>query len=152
MTGAPVALILLDLDDFKAINDTRGHQTGDEVLRIVAATLQAVCRPTDEPARYGGEELAVVIQDATFNEVLGLAERARQAIAAAVVVDADGQRFSVTASVGVAELGHEVRDLPGLLAAADAALYQAKSDGKNCVRWTPVRSAEFHSFLTGYGS
>lgn len=130
----PLALLLLDLDDFKAINDTRGHQTGDLVLRAVADALRACCRADDEPARYGGEELAVLIQGASFAQVVGLAERIRAAVEALELVDIEGERLQVTTSVGVAALGAEITDGQALIAAADQALYQAKRDGKNCVR------------------
>lgn len=130
----PLTLLLLDLDDFKAVNDSRGHQTGDLVLRAVADTLRECCRADDEPARYGGEELAVLIPGVEFAQAVGLAERIRAAVEALELVDTEGERLRVTTSVGVAALGPELADGPALIAAADQALYQAKRDGKNCVR------------------
>ncbi|MFT4036084.1 MAG: GGDEF domain-containing protein, partial [Patulibacter sp.] len=137
-TGAPLALILFDLDNFKRVNDTRGHQTGDQVLRAVSNTLRDCCRAGDEPARYGGEELAIVVQGASFGEVLALAERARAAVASLELVDVQGADLAVSTSVGVAELGPSVTTVTALIAEADAALYAAKDAGKNCVRFGPA--------------
>lgn len=136
-SGTPLALILFDLDNFKQVNDTRGHQTGDHVLRAVSDTLRDCCRAGDEPARYGGEELAIVVQGAAFDEVLALAERARAAVAALELVDMEGADLSISTSVGVAELGTSVPTVTALIAEADAALYEAKHAGKNCVRFGP---------------
>lgn len=136
----PLSLLLLDLDDFKAVNDSRGHQTGDLVLRAVADALRDCCRADDEPARYGGEELAVLIQDVDFTQAIALAERVRAAVAELELVDTEGERLQVTTSVGVAALGPDVADGQALIAAADQALYQAKRDGKNCVRYGSVHT------------
>ena len=106
--GTSLALILFDLDNFKKVNDTRGHQTGDHVLRAVSDTLRDCCRTGDEPARYGGEELAIVVQGASFDEVLALAERARAAVAALELIDMEGKDLRVSTSIGVAELGPQV--------------------------------------------
>ncbi len=133
-TGTRVGLILLDIDDFKMVNDRYGHQVGDHVLRSVATTLRDTCRATDEPARYGGEELAVVVSDADMHECARLAERMRRAIEDSEVVGNSGERIAVTASFGVALMSDTVPDPTALIAAADAALYRAKYQGKNCVR------------------
>lgn len=131
---ARVGLILLDIDDFKAVNDRHGHQVGDQVLRSVASSLRETCRTTDEPARYGGEELAVVVADAEVHECTRLAERMRRAIEQTEVVAPSGEHLRVTASFGVALMDHQAPDPTTLIAAADAALYRAKYEGKNCVR------------------
>ncbi|MBO9534396.1 MAG: GGDEF domain-containing protein [Solirubrobacteraceae bacterium] len=133
-TGTRVGLILLDIDDFKMVNDRYGHQVGDHVLRSVATTLRDTCRATDEPARYGGEELAVVVSDADMHECARLAERMRRAIEDSEVVGNSGERIAVTASFGVALMSEVAPDPAALIAAADAALYRAKYQGKNCVR------------------
>ncbi len=133
-TGTRVGLILLDIDDFKMVNDRYGHQVGDHVLRSVASTLRDTCRATDEPARYGGEELAVVVSDADMHECARLAERMRRAIEDSEVVGNSGERIAVTASFGVALMSESVPDPTSLIAEADAALYRAKYQGKNCVR------------------
>ncbi|MDO9353677.1 MAG: GGDEF domain-containing protein [Solirubrobacteraceae bacterium] len=133
-TGTRVGLILLDIDDFKSVNDRYGHQVGDHVLRSVAAALRDTCRATDEPARYGGEELAVVVSDADMHECSRLAERMRRSIEEVEVVGSGGERITVTASFGVALMGEVAKDPAALIAGADAALYRAKYQGKNCVR------------------
>ena len=135
----PAGLILLDIDDFKAINDRHGHLTGDRVLKALGACLRSVCRTTDEPARYGGEELAVVVHG-DLAATMALAERLRAAIAASEVVSPEGAPLRLTASCGVAALGGGIADAPGLIDAADAALYRAKAEGKNRVRADGVAS------------
>ncbi|MBJ7330234.1 MAG: GGDEF domain-containing protein [Solirubrobacteraceae bacterium] len=137
---AALSLILLDLDDFKAINDSRGHQTGDRVLIAVGEALRECCRADDEPARYGGEELGVLTQGVGFAEAIALAERVRAAVDALELVDNDGEILGVTASVGVAALGRGIEDGQALIQAADQALYQAKRDGKNCVRYGSLQT------------
>ncbi|MDO9352577.1 MAG: sensor domain-containing diguanylate cyclase, partial [Solirubrobacteraceae bacterium] len=141
LSGDPLALILFDLDDFKKVNDTRGHQAGDHVLREASQALRSCCRSGDEAARYGGEELAIVMHAAEFKGVLAVAERARAAIEALELVDTEGRDLRVTASVGVAALGPGIRDPQALIAAADAALYEAKHAGKNCVHFHGGTSA-----------
>jgi diguanylate cyclase (GGDEF)-like protein len=140
-TGTPVSLILLDLDDFKRVNDTYGHQTGDMVLRAVAGCLRAHCRTSDEPARYGGEELAVVLGDTELRHAGQLAERLREAVAALALVGPTDDPLRITVSVGVATLREAVPTKAALIAAADAALYQAKTSGKDRVCLAPVRPA-----------
>ncbi len=133
--GIPLALILFDLDNFKQVNDTRGHQTGDHVLRAVSDVLRGCCRSGDEAARYGGEELAIIMHATEFPGALAVAERARAAIAALDLVDTAGRDLEITTSVGVAELGPGIRDPQALIASADAALYEAKRAGKNRVHF-----------------
>jgi diguanylate cyclase (GGDEF)-like protein len=131
--GERVALLLLDLDDFKRINDTHGHQTGDAVLAAVGRCIRHECRVNDEPARYGGEELAVLLPDAGEEQAEELGERLRSEIAALELVNAQGDALGVTVSIGVASLGERIRTKQQLIAAADDALYEAKADGKNRV-------------------
>jgi diguanylate cyclase (GGDEF)-like protein len=130
--GQPVGLVLLDLDDFKAVNDTYGHQQGDLVLREVARVLRETSREIDEPARYGGEELAVVLPGTDLEGAYNLAERVRAGIEelALPLLDGDGN-LRVTASFGVATLPGSADDMRDLVAAADEALYRAKRAGKN---------------------
>jgi len=129
----PAGLILLDIDDFKAINDSHGHLTGDRVLRALGGCLREVCRATDEPARYGGEELAVVVEG-DLDATAAAAERLRAAIERVAVVSPAGHALAITASCGVAALAPGSADATALIDAADAALYRAKREGKNCVR------------------
>jgi diguanylate cyclase (GGDEF)-like protein len=130
--GQPVGLVLLDLDDFKNVNDTYGHQQGDLVLREVARVLRETSREIDEPARYGGEELAVVLPGTDLEGAYNLAERVRAGIEelALPLLDGDGI-LRVTASFGVATLPASADDMRDLVAAADEALYRAKRAGKN---------------------
>jgi len=131
--GQHVGLVMLDIDDFKAVNDTYGHQAGDVVLREIARVLRASSREIDEPARYGGEELAVVLPGTDLEGAYNLAERVRVGIERLElpVFQADGSRVKVTASCGTATLPLSAHDARGLVAAADAALYEAKRAGKN---------------------
>jgi diguanylate cyclase (GGDEF)-like protein len=128
----PVGLVMLDIDNFKSVNDTYGHQQGDVVLREVAGVLRASSRDIDEPARYGGEELAVALPQTDLEGTYLLAERMRSAIEALEIPRVDDRGFlSVTASFGVAALPESADGKATLIAAADAALYRAKRAGKN---------------------
>jgi diguanylate cyclase (GGDEF)-like protein len=129
----PLALVLFDLDRFKAINDERGHLCGDHVLRELAARLRPVVRTEELLARYGGEEFAVVLPEATREEALQAAERLRQ-LAEQEPFVFDGQSFSVTISLGVAVApGQEELTPDALIQRADEKLYEAKRAGRNCV-------------------
>jgi diguanylate cyclase (GGDEF)-like protein len=138
--GQDVGLMLLDIDDFKRVNDTYGHQQGDLVLIEVGRVLRALSRDIDEPARYGGEEMAVILPQTDVAGAELLAERMRAAVAGIEIDRLDGGgRLQVTASFGVASLPANARDKDSLIAEADAALYRAKRSGKNRVgRAEPV--------------
>jgi diguanylate cyclase (GGDEF)-like protein len=132
--GTDLGLVMLDIDDFKAVNDTYGHQQGDVVLREVAKILRASSREIDEPARYGGEELAVVLPGTDLDGAHQLAERMREGVEALrlpIIGDDTAEPLQVTASFGAAALPASADDARGLVAAADEALYQAKRAGKN---------------------
>ena len=130
----PLALVMLDLDDFKLVNDTYGHQQGDEVLAQVAGVLRDLSRELDTPARYGGEEMAVVLAQTGVEGAEMLAERIREAVEALRVPRVRGGGvLRVTASLGVASVPDSAADRGSLIAAADAALYRAKRGGKNRV-------------------
>lgn len=132
--NTPVGLVLLDLDDFKVVNDTYGHQQGDEVLSEVAGVLHELSRDIDVPARYGGEELAVVLPQTEIEGAAHLAERMRETVEALRIPRLDGEGdLRVTASFGVASVPSSASDKGSLVAAADAALYRAKRAGKNRV-------------------
>jgi diguanylate cyclase (GGDEF)-like protein len=122
-----VSLTLLDIDDFKAINDVHGHDAGDEVLRRVAACGREVVRPGDTFARIGGEEFALLTPGAGAQEALLIAERLRLAVAALEVLP----DRNVTVSAGLAAWPADARDGDTLRRAADEALYRAKAAGKN---------------------
>ncbi|HEX8053600.1 MAG TPA: diguanylate cyclase [Thermoleophilaceae bacterium] len=130
--GTDVGLAMLDIDDFKKINDTFGHPQGDLVLLEVARVLRSLSRDIDEPARYGGEEMAVILPQTDLHGAELLAERMRAAIEALEIKRLDGKgTLKVTASFGVASLPVCASDKESLIAEADAALYRAKRAGKN---------------------
>jgi len=125
-----LGLIMLDIDDFKAINDSYGHQQGDLVLKRVARVLAENSREADFPARYGGEEMALILPHTDLQGAYAIAERIRTAIESARIPLGDGQGVvRVTASLGVAASTDCTKD--ELIAEADAALYEAKHGGKN---------------------
>jgi diguanylate cyclase (GGDEF)-like protein len=127
-----VGLVMLDIDNFKAVNDRFGHQVGDRVLAGVAHVLREVSREIDEPARYGGEELAVVLPGTDLEGAHNLAERVRAGIEALRFELGEGREpLGVTASFGAASLPESAGEQGRLIAAADAALYAAKRSGKN---------------------
>lgn len=133
-----VAVAIIDLDRFKAVNDTHGHDAGDAVLVAAARRLQAVClRPEWSgrafPARLGGEEFAVHLAATSRREALGMAEALRAALEAEPVPLPSGAPLRVTGSIGIACTDTPL-DLLALLGPADVALYAAKNGGRNCVR------------------
>jgi diguanylate cyclase (GGDEF)-like protein len=130
--SSPLALLLVDVDHFKRVNDNHGHLTGDEVLRALAAELRQQVRESDVVGRFGGEEFTVLLPRTDDAGACRIAERLR-ASAARLSVPAAGAGISVTVSIGVAVLGQHGHDLFELLAAADAALYRAKDAGRDQV-------------------
>jgi diguanylate cyclase (GGDEF)-like protein len=132
--GQDMGLVMLDIDNFKQVNDTYGHQQGDVVLAEVARIVRESSREIDAPARYGGEELAVVLPGTDIEGAYNLAERMRHGIEELAFPLADGSgELRVTASLGVASMPRSATDPRELLARADAALYEAKRSGKNKV-------------------
>ncbi len=130
--GGDLALVLIDLDDFKSVNDTYGHPQGDLVLREVARVLRDSSREIDDPARYGGEELAVVLPGTDLEGAFNRAERIREEIGQLQIPRLDGGgTLSITASCGVAAGRAAGADGSALVQAADNALYEAKLSGKN---------------------
>ncbi|MAY48225.1 Stalked cell differentiation-controlling protein [Marinibacterium anthonyi] len=130
--GAAFALVMIDVDHFKAFNDTHGHLAGDDALRQVAAALSGAVRPTDMLFRYGGEEFAVVLGDIGGSDAAETGERLRAAVAGQTVLLPSGLQVDVTVSVGVSV--HAPRTTAGdLVRRADAALYRAKRAGRNSV-------------------
>jgi diguanylate cyclase (GGDEF)-like protein len=128
--GFPVALVMFDIDNFKQVNDTHGHQVGDQVLRAVADALRSESRDVDLAARYGGEELALILPHTDADGAAETAERVRLAIMALEIpIGDDHETLHVTTSIGVAATLDGDKD--ALIAAADSALYAAKREGKN---------------------
>jgi diguanylate cyclase (GGDEF)-like protein len=129
-----VAVVMVDLDYFKKINDAHGHLTGDRVLVAVSTAMAEAVRDTDVVARYGGEEFVLLLPNTDRDGARELAERCRELIAATQIADERGL-VEVTASLGIAAFPSDVSDpsADALLGAADAALYQAKEDGRNRV-------------------
>ena len=126
---------MMDIDHFKKINDTYGHQAGDAVLCEVAARLQQHLRPTDLLARYGGEEFVALLPRLPIAMLAPLADRLN-AVVRETPVRHERQRISVTISIGTALLTPESTSLDELLTQADQAMYQSKQQGRDCwVQW-----------------
>lgn len=151
--GARVGLFMIDVDHFKDINDTHGHQTGDLVLRRIAAALAGAVRRGDAVGRFGGEEFAVLLPGVEHDEAVAIAERMRAEVHGVLVDDGHGGTVGgLTVSIGIALWPEVAEDtLEGLLAAADSALYDAKRLGRDQVqsaggrrraRWTPAARSE----------
>jgi diguanylate cyclase (GGDEF)-like protein len=132
---APVAAIMIDLDNFKRTNDQFGHAAGDTILREVASVIMSFTRGTDITCRYGGEELAVLLADCSIEQALVKAEQMRVRISEL----SEPKGPAVTASFGVSAMPDTSTRVVDLLGAADAALYQAKQQGRNCVVAAPKR-------------
>ena len=139
-----LSLILLDVDNFKLFNDVHGHQVGDKILQQVAQKIRQSIRAVDVPARYGGDEFAVICGDTDLKRGVLVAERIRRAVASHPMTH-DGQAFSITISAGVAEYAAGL-SATEIVNKVDAALYQAKSCGRNTVasekQQTPRKEAQ----------
>jgi diguanylate cyclase len=133
-TGLPLVLLMLDIDHFKRFNDTFGHQTGDQVLRLVARTLTDGIKGRDIAARYGGEEFAIVLPETPLQAGVRVSESLRKSVEGKEVVNKASQKHlgQITLSIGVAEYfpGESISDF---ISRADAALYEAKNQGRNRV-------------------
>lgn len=149
----PLALLMLDVDNFKQVNDIHGHLVGDRVLCAVADACVGALRPTEAVARWGGEEFVVLLPSTGGEEGARVAERVRRAVAA-ISLSNHGCRIPVTVSVGVAtsEPDPHSPDLERLLHAADCAMYTAKQGGKNQVAIAPPPGVHPTSRLTSTGS
>jgi diguanylate cyclase len=132
--GAPLSLLMIDIDHFKAFNDNHGHQVGDEVIKLVAHVLKQQVKGQDTPARYGGEEFGIILPETRLNDALQLGENIRKAVASKKIVRrTTGEHLgTITLSVGGA-VYRPGETLPTLIERADAALYLAKRSGRNRV-------------------
>ena len=134
--GELVSVVFMDLDGFKGVNDRSGHQEGDRCLDVVVGAIQAVVRGRGVRFRYGGDEFAVILPNATAREATSTAKRLREEVARVAA------EFCVTASVGVASSdGEAIVDGPSLIAAADEAAYVSKFNGKNRTTAWPIEPA-----------
>jgi histidine kinase len=132
-----LSLVMVDIDHFKSFNDKYGHQVGDQILKKVAATIQLVCRKSDLIARYGGEEICVILSETSPQNALVVAERIRAYIEKAKVTF-DNKELTITASLGVAGLNKRVKSKELLIQEADRALYVSKGAGRNKVTLSNV--------------
>ena len=131
----PLTLLMIDADDFKAFNDSKGHLAGNMALRRLATVLKKTVREVDVAARYGGEEFAILLPSTGKLAALKLGEKLRQAVEkAGIGKDAKGEGGALTVSIGVASLPGDAASAAELVDRADRALYIAKSMGKNCVK------------------
>ena len=140
----PLALLMIDIDHFKRVNDSIGHQAGDRILKIVAETLRVSVRSYDTLCRFGGEEFAIIMPDTSAGQASSVAERIRREIAAINARGTYGD-FPLTVSIGLRPVrGTETIDAAQLIFEADQALYRAKNDGRNRVEiFRPVENFIF---------
>ncbi|MBM7454551.1 diguanylate cyclase (GGDEF)-like protein/PAS domain S-box-containing protein [Oceanisphaera litoralis] len=130
--GHTCSLILIDIDNFKSINDQYGHPAGDEVIRHLAATIRGVLRSTDQSGRYGGEEFGIILPETDTEGAVVIAERLRRAVEAAVITT-QSIEIRYTISSGIATLDKNISHTTEWLRQSDTALYAAKRGGKNRV-------------------
>jgi two-component system cell cycle response regulator len=132
--GKPLTVLVLDIDYFKSVNDTYGHDAGDDVLREFSMRLKKSIRGIDLACRYGGEEFVVVMPDTDMAVAAAVAERVRRGIATEPFPVSQGQKqLEVTISIGIAGLTSTSDTAADILKRADQALYRAKRDGRNRV-------------------
>ena len=136
----PSTALMLDIDHFKRINDTYGHQAGDKVIKMLAALIKRCVRETDLAGRYGGEEFAIILNDSSVEDAKIVAERIRQ-LAQRLVVEHEGESISFTVSLGLAQFTPDFKGALAWLECADQALYEAKENGRNQYRIYAAPSA-----------
>lgn len=130
----PLSLLWIDVDHFKTVNDQFGHHVGDEVLRQLSSLLEKDIRHVDYVARYGGEELVIVLPEMAAAEAMRTAERIRKTVGEARIDRSEGEPIRVSVSIGVAGYPDHGKSAEDLFRAADRAMYEAKQAGRNCVR------------------
>ena len=146
--GSPLSSIFIDLDDFKAVNNTYGHIAGDKLLKEVASVLKGLCRSEDVLVRFGGEEFVILMSDTTASEALIFAERIREKVEGHIFFYED-IKISVSASLGASTINNGdieyVSDPEELICMADKAMYTVKQNGKNNTCHLPFSSTSFNS-------
>ncbi len=133
----PFAFLMLDLDNFKPVNDTYGHQFGDVMLKEVADTCSRIIRGSDTLARFGGEEFCIILPDADEEGAKSFAERIRLSIEKIAIPYLKGIRVSITVSIGLSRTSEDLKSSEELLFQADKAMYESKKKGKNKVTYYP---------------
>jgi diguanylate cyclase (GGDEF)-like protein len=137
-----VSLIMFDLDDFKKVNDTYGHQVGDVVLRQIAQLVRGKIRSADVVARYGGEEFVIVLPETAKDNAVRAAERLHRAIRTNKIKTREFGDLVITVSIGVSTYPDDAIDAHGLVRAADKALYEAKGNGKDRIEVAPGKPSK----------
>jgi diguanylate cyclase (GGDEF)-like protein len=134
-SGSALSMLMIDVDHFKKVNDHFGHPIGDQVLKVLGQVLRSIARPIDLAARYGGEELALVLPGTPKTAAAAVAEKIRRAVCAKPML-CSGVSVPVTVSIGVAGMEHRVpfKEITQFVKAADLAVYAAKHLGRNCVK------------------
>ncbi len=127
------SLLLIDIDFFKKINDTHGHQAGDKVLKEIGKILRHNCRADDKISRNGGEEFSILLENASNSKAIEIAERIRKIIAENEFEISSGKKIKVTVSIGICSYPETVTDITQIIERADVALYKAKRNGRNLV-------------------
>jgi len=139
-SNSPFAFLMIDLDHFKQVNDTYGHQEGDTVLKATAMEIKRQLRQYDSAARFGGEEFALLLPETSLDEALMVAERLRHSFDSMQFTGSLSE-LNITASFGVATIPHKnINSIEDLIRLADKALYLAKNNGRNCVESAPLSS------------
>ena len=130
-SGRPLSLLFLDLDGFKQVNDTHGHQAGSRTLAEAAGVIRGCARETDVVARFGGDEFSLILPDTSQDGAVSVASRIRERLRAACFLTSEGLSICLTASIGVATLPDVAASAEELLKAADTAMYRVKASGKD---------------------
>ncbi len=142
-SGRRFTLLMIDIDNFKNVNDTYGHQFGDQVLKIIAGCCASSVRGSDIVARFGGEEFSIALMDSEQEGAGAFAERLRKRIEETRVTNEHGVSVGVTISIGIASINNDMTGYEDIVGDADKALYASKKNGKNCVT---LFNPEIHKF------